>query len=463
MNKMVSARIHWHKDAHRPLNHGLNHAPNYVDPIIENDLWVFDPANPLSATHHRYRRGEPSGKAQYAVLKATSQTVMDDQAGRYLAHNNRKLPSNANHFCELLITFSRSVDPHSQGDALDQCTFKLAHTFAGKHHVRVIAVQRHNDEGKVHYHCLCTALSDKTHRPITKSIKKGDLSNLQDMAGHAFSPLGIQRGTKTIEKLKQTATENPRQEGESENDYTRRLFKLANVRNKTVAELHATLEADLDALEIEAAERQQQLADGDALKADELAAIAEQERELSRLRALVEGLDAERDRLCQEQAETQRGINQKTEQLTREQHAYAQLKAQERAVKQPEIGALQQHVASLERELKAAQRFLPIAARTLSRDVDRKAPYLKTPSKKRTQQERDQVTEFRSAAKKVSKTPTRVLDDLAQPEGIASWVRMLEAKRVFHGGLERIKKLLSLPLGKWVKAKRHPETELKDS
>lgn len=147
-------------------------------------------------------------------------------------------------------------------DKLDACAKNHFEAFCKKHGCELTYIVRHDDEATVHYHAMFTNLGYK-REPLDKKEKynrateKFDqsrvgplrfemrhLSALQDDVGDQFASLGMVRGKLRNARLEQARNENPQLKDESEKDYSNRIYKIANVKNRTTSESHDTQERD---------------------------------------------------------------------------------------------------------------------------------------------------------------------------------------------------------------------------
>ena len=146
-----------------------------------------------------------------------------------------------------IITFNkefRANDNESKIDRekLDQCALDFFNKLCKEKGCTLTYIVRHDDETTPHYHAMFTNVNEKTLKPLKFQMK--DLSALQTKGGEAFSSMSIERGTMRGVRLANARGENPQHENESEDDYNNRIYKIANVKNKSVAELHDTQEKD---------------------------------------------------------------------------------------------------------------------------------------------------------------------------------------------------------------------------
>jgi len=170
-----------------------------------------------------------------------------------------------------IITFSSEFSVKQDQinrDELDKCAKDFFTKFCEERHCELTYIVRHEDESTPHYHAMFTNLAEYedtgTEDTLLNTKKKNDiaidkktkivkpikfemrhLSALQDQIGLAFSGMGISRGKKRNERLEIARENNPKKENETDDDYKKRTYKLANVMHKSVAQLHEEMPSDL--------------------------------------------------------------------------------------------------------------------------------------------------------------------------------------------------------------------------
>jgi len=152
----------------------------------------------------------------------------------------------------MIITFCsefRSKQDTIDKDELDRCAKSFLNDFCEKNNCSPTYLVRHEDETTTHYHATYTNFNEKTFKTNRFEIK--DLGELQDLAGKHFEKMGIARGKKKQERLDIARQNNPQLEDESKEEYNKRIYKLANVVNKSVSQLHEDLPKEKAILEEE--------------------------------------------------------------------------------------------------------------------------------------------------------------------------------------------------------------------
>ena len=146
-----------------------------------------------------------------------------------------------------IITFNkefRTTDNESKIDRkkLDQCALNFFTKLCEEKGCELTYIVRHDDETTPHYHAMFTNFNGNKLKPLNFQMK--DLSALQTKGGEAFAPLNIERGTMRNVRLAIAREDNPKLENESGDDYSKRIYEISNVKNKTVSQLHDTQEKD---------------------------------------------------------------------------------------------------------------------------------------------------------------------------------------------------------------------------
>lgn len=155
----------------------------------------------------------------------------------------RSMPKDAAVSISGIVTFSTDAQPAI--DALpkaeqDRRFLAAAEAVADHLGTDVAGVAVHRDESAIHCHFTLYGYG-QDGQPISRKLKKKVLSQLQDVAATAFSDLGITRGKKIGERIKN---------GEP---YSKTV-------NRSVRELHRDLPIELQAAREKVAEMQQRVA-----------------------------------------------------------------------------------------------------------------------------------------------------------------------------------------------------------
>lgn len=142
-----------------------------------------------------------------------------------------------------IVTFSSDAQPTI--DALpkseqDRRFLQAAEAVAERLGTDVAGVAVHRDESAIHCHFTLYGFG-KDGQPVSRKLKKQALSELQDVAATAFSDLGITRGKRISERIR---------DGEP---YSKTI-------NRSVRELHRDLPVELAAAREKVAEMQERVA-----------------------------------------------------------------------------------------------------------------------------------------------------------------------------------------------------------
>ena len=248
MSGKVSVRLRWLKTAGSRIAHHATDMPIYGDPSVANQMLLGN-----GRKINYYRDGECKNAAGIKnKLQEHCREFKRRASTDHLEAKGRKLRKDSNVFCDHIISFSADADLNDS-DQLDRSALDYIKKFCAESGAKLVGLFRHNDEASLHYQAVTTAYDFDSHKSISGlyQSKKRDASGktaterLQDLAGDCFEPAGLQRGTPRAKKLAETKEKNPQLDGESDIEYNQRIHKLANVRNRTVADLHKTYEQEL--------------------------------------------------------------------------------------------------------------------------------------------------------------------------------------------------------------------------
>ena len=128
------------------------------------------------------------------------QASIQEQAERVKMRTGKKLRKDANLFLSGIITFSKDSREQVNGSPPDSQAMKFAEKFAGENRVKLLYLVRHSDETTTHYHCLWENISDRGES-VKNKLSPPVLSKWQDIAGQVFSSAGIGRGTPKAVRL----------------------------------------------------------------------------------------------------------------------------------------------------------------------------------------------------------------------------------------------------------------------
>ena len=160
------------------------------------------------AVAHDFRRKVPnyvdrSETSRNAILDGGPPDIpssIRSQGERVKARTGKKIRKDANLFLSGIITFSKDARSQVNGSPPDQQAMKFAEKFADENRVKLLYLVRHSDETTTHYHCLwenVTSGGESLKNKLSPSV----LSSWQDRVGEVFSEIGIGRGTKKSERL----------------------------------------------------------------------------------------------------------------------------------------------------------------------------------------------------------------------------------------------------------------------
>ncbi|ORU92859.1 MAG: hypothetical protein A6F70_03925 [Cycloclasticus sp. symbiont of Bathymodiolus heckerae] len=262
------------------------------------------------------------------IREVSLRSMAEDIESSYKEAIGRKWQSNSCHFIDGILTFSSSADL-SDKDALDACALKTMDAIIKQHALRddaLIEMVRHEDETRPHYHFML-----KNQRLDTTSARRSfdrdACAELQDLAGDAFSSMGIHRGTPKQERIdngepihkyinrtvKQLHEDLPREvaEAETELDRCSLLTLKAEKHLDRVQSTTKRSEKKLDKVQLKTSNAQQalnvsmaSLDNNNAMLISAEAELADAERlkvsaksEAERLKALQEKLTKESTRL----------------------------------------------------------------------------------------------------------------------------------------------------------------------
>lgn len=138
------------------------------------------------------------------------------------------LRKDAKIFIDSIITFGTDAQGILAGldkDAQDKMFLKVAQDQQREHGHELLQLVIHRDEQALHAHALFRASRLENGKEKSWTYNKNHLSRFQDIAADSVKDLGIQRGHKKSERLKNGAS-------------------WKDVTHRTVRELHAEMEAD---------------------------------------------------------------------------------------------------------------------------------------------------------------------------------------------------------------------------
>lgn len=239
---LVSVRVEKSKKPAQQKAHDFDDRPAYADASKShlNKTILGGVSDEISARI----------SSQSAAVVAAHDNYVSEQKKREPVNARRyqKWSKRSSTHIQGVITFSRAVNLKCSGNtdlsrkklaALDKKALEFLDYFCQKNGCKPTYLVRHGDETSPHYHFMTTGYNETTHKPIR--FKKSDLSALQDDAGAVFGKIGVQRGKKIAERLKNGST---------------------NVIHRSVKQLHADLPVEIAELE-----RKKKLLEQDRAKA----------------------------------------------------------------------------------------------------------------------------------------------------------------------------------------------------
>lgn len=173
--------------------------------------------------------------------KPFSDAVQEVEA-EYKTRHGRGLRHDAARLMSGVITFGDGAADLVNSQPPDDYALQYLERFCEEHGVRPVELVRHGDEETVHYHFMTTNLNQKSGKLLSAEFapdnvvaKRPDknyksMSVLQDIAGEVFAPIGLERGKKKVDRIK---------DGED--------FKTT--RHRSVSQLHRDLPNELLAMQ----------------------------------------------------------------------------------------------------------------------------------------------------------------------------------------------------------------------
>ena len=160
------------------------------------------------AVAHDFRRKVPgyvdrNRTQQNAVLDGGPpdvSTSIKEQGERVRARTGKKIRKDANLFLAGILTFSKDARGLVNTTPPDAQAREMAKRFASENRVRLLYLVRHADEATTHYHCLWENISS-AGESVKNKLNPVALSRWQDVAGEVFSSAGIGRGTPKAERI----------------------------------------------------------------------------------------------------------------------------------------------------------------------------------------------------------------------------------------------------------------------
>ena len=173
------------------------------------------PATRLAfVAHHNLRQGPPPKYVDPARAHLNA-VLFGPEAGdfkaaalasaeRYQNRVGQKVQRKQALLVEGIVTFSRAAQPIVQQD-LEQAHARalalveeIVRTHG--HGAKLVSLVYHGDECAPHYHFLLEGVGDDG-RAVLQRFQRREGTHLQDLAGRAFAPMGIQRGIPVIQRM----------------------------------------------------------------------------------------------------------------------------------------------------------------------------------------------------------------------------------------------------------------------
>ena len=121
-------------------------------------------------------------------------------------------------FNEMVLTFPHKYQdkPYTKNE-WNNCLLDFRDKFEAETGLKILNIVEHNDETTRHYHIKTSSYSINQDKEIITNVakRKGFKSRLQDIAGDAFTPIGLRRGNK--KEHTKAYNQTPRQFYETEN------------------------------------------------------------------------------------------------------------------------------------------------------------------------------------------------------------------------------------------------------
>lgn len=242
MARMVSVRIQTSKQSKGQAGHDFNGRPAYADADRKHlNKMIFGGSE--SDIKARIDAQSDSIINRFNKNASIKRELTTTPSERRKIGSWRK--TTATHKTAI-VTFSSEVRAEKDTlnrDDLDKCALNFFTDFCAKHKCELTYIVRHDDESSPHYHGMFTNVNEQSLKPL--KLEKRHLSVLQDDAGQAFSSMGMVRGIKRNERLDIARANNPQEPGESNKLYNVRIYKLANVINRSVSQLHEDLPKEI--------------------------------------------------------------------------------------------------------------------------------------------------------------------------------------------------------------------------
>ncbi len=188
---------------------------------------------------HDFRKRVPSyidfskSYLNKALIKNFSNDYLKKLIENFEKNKQRKFRKDGRVSLVGLIAFPGDICDNmifSQINAFDKAAIKVVGKISEILDVELRYIVRHCDESKIHYHFLLDYITKDFSKTIKNKLTKKFFSQLQDLAVAEFSSLGLKRGTRISEKLK---------------NYSPEKIKKLNLKHKKVRELHAIAERKL--------------------------------------------------------------------------------------------------------------------------------------------------------------------------------------------------------------------------
>ena len=121
-------------------------------------------------------------------------TSVKQQQARYSEKVKQKADLKGNWSITGIITFSEGSVKDVPNDKLLELGKKAVRKISAELGVKPLYVSLHLDEKTAHLHYQLENLNRETGRTVARTIKRGTLTKLQDIAGEIFGEVGLSRG-----------------------------------------------------------------------------------------------------------------------------------------------------------------------------------------------------------------------------------------------------------------------------
>ena len=155
--------------------------------------------------------------------------MVNNAVARYSAHHKRAWRKDSNHIVSGIITFSKEARDNVNNAPPDAQAERFICALGDQYKAMPVYLVRHADETTTHYHFQFLNLCEDDMRPLSVKLGRKQLSELQDLAGRCFEDVGLGRGKRRVDRMR---------DGEP----------FEAVTHRTVRQLHASMAAEVPGL-----------------------------------------------------------------------------------------------------------------------------------------------------------------------------------------------------------------------